>query len=106
MAKSLDSKHSRPLPARSSPDFSDFEEILRVSYDDLSGERRAAQRDLLLRCGTFLILREVGAPAEGRDLGVSLGFPGDFGKETDRNETPFFFQPPPGPRRRYAVKWP
>jgi hypothetical protein len=59
---------------------------------------RAPQRGLPLRCGEFLFLREVGAPAE-RDsdqLGVSLGFPGDFGKETDRNETCFFVQDPTG----------
>jgi hypothetical protein len=29
-------------------------------------------------------------------LGWSLGFPGDFGKETDRNETWFFVQNPTG----------
>jgi hypothetical protein len=37
---------------------------------------------------------------------VSLGFPGDFGKETDRNETCFLYKTPPGPRRRYAPKGP
>jgi hypothetical protein len=32
---------------------------------------------------------------ESKELGGSLGFPGDFGKETDRNETLVFFRPPP-----------
>jgi hypothetical protein len=54
-------------------------------------ERRAPQRDRPLRRETFLFLREVGAPAAPMWLGWSLGFPGDFGKETDRNEALFFF---------------
>jgi hypothetical protein len=74
------------------PDVQDFEEPLRESYDDKEWRRRA-DRALPLRRGTFLILREVGAPAAPSEtrLGGSLGFPEDFGKETAHNEAPFFF---------------
>ena len=38
---------------------------------------------------SFLFFGRSGHPP--RWLGVSLGFPGDFGKEMARDETPFFF---------------
>jgi hypothetical protein len=52
----------------------------------------------------FLFSGRTGHPP--RWLGWSPVVPGNVGKESARNETRFLDQPPPGPRRRYGVKWP
>ena len=84
-------------PAGPGPEFWDFENDQRALHDYVFWRKDVLPSAALpLRCGTFLFLREAGAPAEIDRLGWSLGFPGDFGKETDRNETCFFVQNPTG----------
>jgi hypothetical protein len=50
----------------------------------------------------FLFSGRSGHPP--RLLGVSLGPPGDLGKETDRNETCFFVQDPTGAAEKVRTK--
>jgi hypothetical protein len=52
----------------------------------------------------FLFSGRTGRPP--KPFGWSPVVPGDVGKEMGRNETRFLEKPPPGPRRRYAPKWP
>jgi hypothetical protein len=66
---------------------------------------RAPQRGLLLRCGTFLILRAAEAPAEVLDLDRSLGFPEDYASEVERDETCSFFTAPVGTVEKVRAEW-
>jgi hypothetical protein len=60
----------------------------------MSKEGRAAQRALLLRCGTFLVLREDGAPAE--TIRLEPCPPGECWQRNGPQRDPFLGKPPTG----------
>ena len=92
------------LPGRTRPKLPGFRDFLCTPYDRYFWKQAVQpSQSFFPVVERFLFSGRSGPPPSMR-LGWSLGFPGNFGKETDRNETCFFYKPPPGPRRRYGPK--